>query len=170
MGVFAVTAGSFGDFVTVLQLAWTIRRILSEARAAPKEVQDLIEDIDSFTHALQITKAVLEGTANLEPSVANGVAHSLGICTTVLRRTSDKLKSYEEAFARKRNIKKWTQGLRSAHVWTALGGKIEVEALKRRLADQVSANSNPNGSYEHVRTVQLRVVIGVATDVMQNLA
>ncbi|KZV95228.1 hypothetical protein EXIGLDRAFT_766359 [Exidia glandulosa HHB12029] len=130
------TFGSFGDIGSVLQIAWAVRGALSEAASASEDVQSLIADIDSFTMALQNVKAVVAQTSDIPGSVQNGLAHALGLCGNILECVRRKVEAVHNAVVRAHGTGVW-RGYWAACAWSVLGGKAEVDTLRRRLVDQL---------------------------------
>ncbi|KZV91145.1 hypothetical protein EXIGLDRAFT_837341 [Exidia glandulosa HHB12029] len=136
MSIAAFTFGSFGDIVTILQLAWTIRQSLSETAGAVAQVQTLIADIDAFTCALQQIKSVLDTRASVPPDLMNGIAHALESCFLLLRGVQEQINSYNARMTGAvgaRALKRYWAALG----WEILGGRSKVEAMRARLSEQV---------------------------------
>ncbi|KZV84386.1 hypothetical protein EXIGLDRAFT_753870 [Exidia glandulosa HHB12029] len=135
MPVLAFTFGSFGDIATILQLAWTIRRTLSESAGS---LAPLIADIDVFTRALQQINSFLEtrAAAPVPEDLMNGIAHALERCFGSLMRIKQRIESFNAQLAGavgKSVVREYWAVLG----WEILGGRREVEALKMRLSDQI---------------------------------
>ncbi|KZV86100.1 hypothetical protein EXIGLDRAFT_231120 [Exidia glandulosa HHB12029] len=135
MVVAAFGFGSFGDIATVLQLAWTIRNALNEATGANAEIRTLLADIDSFTCALQEVQRSLVSRSEdeLPEALRNGITHAVEVCRQTLVRIQAKI----EAFKSKHRAGAWRK-YAAVTSWTVLGGKVEVEGMKRRLAEQIT--------------------------------
>ncbi|KZV88579.1 hypothetical protein EXIGLDRAFT_772549 [Exidia glandulosa HHB12029] len=138
MSVAAFTIGSFGDILAVLQLAWEIRKSLSDAAAASEEIQTLITDINSFRHALDSAHSTLKRAPHVPQSVHNGVAHIMRVCTTLLRQVQAKVSVRQKELVKKHGARIW-RGVWAACAWEILGGKADVEKMKRRLLEQTVA-------------------------------
>ncbi|KZV90956.1 hypothetical protein EXIGLDRAFT_106763 [Exidia glandulosa HHB12029] len=137
MTVVAFSIGSFGDIIAVLQLAWDIRKSLSEASEYSDEINALIGDIDSFTHVLQTTKERLTNATNVPPSLHRGLSHALKNCRVVLERVQNKIRQHRRDNDGKYGARVY-KALWAVCAWNVLGGKADVEALKRRLAEQLA--------------------------------
>ncbi|KZV82677.1 hypothetical protein EXIGLDRAFT_729375 [Exidia glandulosa HHB12029] len=137
MPIAAFTFGSFGDIATILQLAWTIRRALSEsAGGASTQVRTLIVDIDAFTRALQQIKSALDTSASVPADLMNGIAHALESCFVLLRGVQVQIKSFNARMTGAvgaRTLKRYWAALG----WEILGGRSKVEAMRGRLSEQV---------------------------------
>lgn len=127
--------GAFGDITTVLQLAWGIRRTLCEAKDLSDDIRLLVSDIDAFTRALQQIKPVL-GAGDVPAAVANGVAHALAACHGILQCIEQHLGRHKTRILGAKGVDVWRQYL-AASAWLMLGGRREVEALRKRLAEQI---------------------------------
>ncbi|KZW01750.1 hypothetical protein EXIGLDRAFT_760648 [Exidia glandulosa HHB12029] len=138
MPVVAFTIGSFGDILAVLQLAWQIRQSLSDAAAASEEIQTLIADIDSFRHALDSAHSTLKHAPHVPQSVHNGVVHIMRVCTTLLRQVQAKVSVRQKELVKKHGARIW-RGVWAACAWEILGGKGDVDKMKRRLMEQTAA-------------------------------
>ncbi|KZV91147.1 hypothetical protein EXIGLDRAFT_750292 [Exidia glandulosa HHB12029] len=135
MPIAAFTFGSFGDIATILQLAWTIRRSLSDSARAVAQVQTLIADIDAFTHALQQIKSAMDNRAFVPEDLMNGIAHALESCFLLLRCVQDQITSYNARMSGAvgaRALKRYWAVLG----WEILGGRSKVEAMRARLSEQ----------------------------------
>lgn len=130
---FAFAFGSFGDFVAVLQLAAAISTSLKEACSASAEINAVVLDIESFSLAIESARATIQraDTGHLPRSLDLALSHSLRTCSAILSKLQSKLKRMH-ALPGTRN-RKWAHIQRAAWMWIALGGKADVEALKRRL-------------------------------------
>ncbi|KZV84393.1 hypothetical protein EXIGLDRAFT_700486 [Exidia glandulosa HHB12029] len=136
MSVPAFTFGSFGDIVTILQLAWTIRQSLSETAGAVAQVQTLIADIDAFTCALQQIKSALDTRESVPADLMNGIGHALESCFVLLRGVQERINSYNVRMTGAvgaRALKRYWAVLG----WEILGGRSKVEAMRTRLSEQV---------------------------------
>ncbi|KZV84388.1 hypothetical protein EXIGLDRAFT_290523 [Exidia glandulosa HHB12029] len=136
MPITAFTFGSFGDIATILQLAWTIRRSLSDSAGAVAQVQTLIADIDAFTRALQQIKFALDTRPSVPEDLMNGIAHALESCFLLLRSVQTHIDSYNARMTGAvgaRALKRYWAALG----WEILGGKSKVEAMRARLSEQI---------------------------------
>ncbi|EJD34663.1 hypothetical protein AURDEDRAFT_176298 [Auricularia subglabra TFB-10046 SS5] len=132
-----INFGSFGDIVAVLQLAWQLRAALSTASGASAEIRVLVTDVDSFTRALQQTKAAIEQRHTpLAPAVENGIKHAIIACHDVLRVILDKVDAFRLRMTSRIGAIAWRQYWAVA-AWSILGGKKDVEALRMRLSEQI---------------------------------
>ena len=132
------TFGAFGDIAVVLQLAWGLRKLLADASAFSKGLDDVIATIDSFTHALQSAKSALHNAKHVPPSVENGVRHALEVCTRLLSRIGKRIDSHRSPMVRRHGASIW-KAYWAACSWTILGGKEELNQLKKLLNEQVDA-------------------------------
>ncbi|KZV84390.1 hypothetical protein EXIGLDRAFT_290589 [Exidia glandulosa HHB12029] len=136
MPIAAFTFGSFGDITAILQLAWAIRQSLSETGGAVAQVQMLITDIDTFTRALQQIKSALETRASVPGDLMNGIALALEQCFKLLLRVKQRIDAYNSRITGAVGVgvlrHYW-----AAVAWEILGGKNEVDALRKRLSEQV---------------------------------
>ncbi|KZV84392.1 hypothetical protein EXIGLDRAFT_290603 [Exidia glandulosa HHB12029] len=136
MPIAAFTFGSFGDIAAILQLAWTIRRALSEsAGGASTQVRTLIVDIDAFTRALQQIQSALD-TSAVPADLMNGIAHALESCFVLLRGVQVQINSFNARMTGAvgaRTVKRYWAALG----WEIMGGRSKVEAMRARLSEQV---------------------------------
>lgn len=136
MPVVAFSFGSFGDIAAILQLAYTIRRALSETAGASAEIADLIEHIDSFTRALHQIKAALAALDGVQSGLANGVAHALDICFRALHRVQTIIDAFHSKMSTAVGAAVWRRYW-AICAWEILGGSREVDTLKRRMSEQL---------------------------------
>ncbi|EJD34103.1 hypothetical protein AURDEDRAFT_155075 [Auricularia subglabra TFB-10046 SS5] len=130
-----IAFSSFGDLVTVLQLAWQLRAALSDAAGARAEIDALVVDIDTFTRALQQIRASIEQRRTaLEPAVENGIVHAIATCSDVLRHVLSKITAFKTRASGGGRCWKRYWGMA---VWSVLGGREEVDRLRQRLSEQV---------------------------------
>ncbi|EJD34669.1 hypothetical protein AURDEDRAFT_176304 [Auricularia subglabra TFB-10046 SS5] len=128
---------SFGDIITVLQLAWQIRAALSDAAGARAEIAALVVELDSFTQALQqVQSSLAQRSVALDPAVDNGITHALAVCSDVLRRVIDRITAFRARAAG--GALSWEHYWKMA-AWSVLGGREAVDSLRRRLSEQVQA-------------------------------
>lgn len=137
MVIAAFTFGAFGDITSIISLAWTIRRSLSEAAGASAQIQTLITDIDSFMRALQQIKTALPSHESLQPDLANGIAFALETCFQILQRVKRRIDSFQAGSSGAFGMAIWRK-CRTACAWEILGGRHEVEALKSRMFEQIN--------------------------------
>ncbi|EJD34668.1 hypothetical protein AURDEDRAFT_176303 [Auricularia subglabra TFB-10046 SS5] len=132
-----ISFSSFGDIVAVLQLAWQLRAALSDASGASAEIRALLIDVDSFTRALQQTRAAIEGRRTaLAPSVEHGIKHAIIACHDVLRLILGKVDAFKRRMTSRIGAVAWRQYWAVA-AWSIVGGKKEVDALRMRLSEQI---------------------------------
>lgn len=126
----------FGDISTILQLVWSLRKILSDVGGATQEVQTIISDIDAFTNGLQAVKAALDDTT-VSPAIHYELSAALCECEVMLKTTKSRVEKFNTSIIRSKNTsiltEYWERG-----AWVILGGKDEVEALRRRLSARLS--------------------------------
>ncbi|EJD34102.1 hypothetical protein AURDEDRAFT_176839 [Auricularia subglabra TFB-10046 SS5] len=128
---------SFGDIITVLQLAWQIRAALSDAAGARAEIAALVVELDSFTQALQqVQSSLAQRSAALDPAVENGITHALAVCSGVLRRVIDRITAFR---ARTTGGAHGWRNYWKLAAWSVLGGREAIDRLRRRLFEQVQA-------------------------------
>lgn len=137
MPVAVFSIGSFGDIVTMLQLAFSIRAALSDASGASADVRALVADIDSFVQALRQVQLTLDARrAALTPDLVNGILHALSTCHNLLQHVQAQITSFQDSLSRNQGPawrKYWAMT-----AWSMLGGKQRVDDLKRRLAEQLT--------------------------------
>ncbi|EJD34660.1 hypothetical protein AURDEDRAFT_176295 [Auricularia subglabra TFB-10046 SS5] len=132
-----ISFSSFGDIVAVLQIAWQLRAALSDASGASAEIRALLIDIDSFTRALQQTKAAIERRRTPPaPSVEHGIKHAVIACHDVLRLIVGKVDAFKRRMTSRIGAVAWRQYWAVA-AWSILGGKKEVDGLRVRLSEQI---------------------------------
>ncbi|EJD44303.1 hypothetical protein AURDEDRAFT_125315 [Auricularia subglabra TFB-10046 SS5] len=133
-----VSFGSCGDIVAVLQLAWQLRVVLSDAAGGSAEIHALISDVEAFTRALQeIRPAVERRCTPLPPALENGIKHALITCHDILSAILDKVSAFRTRVASRVSMAAWHQYWALA-AWSILGGHKEVDALRRRLSEQIA--------------------------------
>lgn len=138
MAVVSFSVGSFGDIVTILQLAWQLRAALNSASGASAEVAALVNDIDEFVRGLQQVNAVLQqDAARLQPDIVNGIKHALGTCHDVLLTVERKISTFKSRMSTTKGPSVWKHYWAVA-AWSILGGKEDVDALRARLSEQLA--------------------------------
>ncbi|EJD41281.1 hypothetical protein AURDEDRAFT_127191 [Auricularia subglabra TFB-10046 SS5] len=133
----AFTIGSFGDFSTLLQMTFAIRRAVIEAKGGSDDIKSTIAAIDSFVLAIQGVREQLERADSIPVSVQNGIQHALGVCTQALQRVQGRIESYRRRYEKTNGSRGW-RNYWALCLWTILGGKAEVAGLMQHLANQVS--------------------------------
>lgn len=130
------TFGSFGDIIALLQLLRELRHNLCDAAAASEDIKSLIADIDAFSNALESARSTIERAQHVPQSVRNSVAQSMHTCFRVLQQIQGRIQKHRLEVVQAHGQRVWS-GFWAACAWTVLGGKADIEALKRRLAEQV---------------------------------
>ena len=104
MSVVGFTFGSFGDIITLIQLANAVRNSLSEARGSVADCEGLLIYLDGFSQSLEVVKTRLEPycapesqsisfspIAALSPSEAQVVLRHVEACYKVLDKFNSTL-------------------------------------------------------------------------------
>ncbi|EJD39715.1 hypothetical protein AURDEDRAFT_128084 [Auricularia subglabra TFB-10046 SS5] len=134
----AVTFGSFGDIVAIIQLASQLRTALCDVSGAPAEVKLLGSDLSGFILVLdQARRALLDENAHFEPETRVEVEAGLQRCEDTLRAIQSRVRSFASQFERRNGVKA-LRAYFAAVAWRFLGGRKEVEELRARLAEHVS--------------------------------
>ena len=109
MPVTAFTFGAFGDLITLISLANTVRNSLSDARGSVADCQGLLTYLDGFSQSLEIVKARIQpcdvpgsqetsfpSTVSLSPFEAQQVLGHIAKCYTILEKFNTTLVPYVE--------------------------------------------------------------------------
>jgi hypothetical protein len=86
--MFVPTFGSFGDFVTVIQLATKLSKALSENKGAPIQCRSLVERLGSLETMLTLVCRFLTSSAYAslrpDPAFVEAVRYHLSGCKTLM--------------------------------------------------------------------------------------
>lgn len=134
-GPVAFAFGSFGDIVTILQLAWSLRKLLSDVGGASQEVQTIISDIDAFMKGMEAVKATLSQTS-ITPSIELQLDFVLQRCRHILDLTNKRVAEFNIKTSRAVGVRVMREYWKLC-AWDIFGGKQEVNALLRRLSDSL---------------------------------
>ena len=117
MSVVALTFGSFGDIIAVIQLAYSIQKALSDSAGSSTECKKLAQYLDHFTNALRSVQSML----GLVPAIAaehqmhDSVNHAISASFRLLKEFEGRFERYrrrlvEDAITRdtvRRMLKIW---------------------------------------------------------------
>lgn len=130
------TFGSVGDIITLLQLSGSIVKLVIEIRGTSAEISVLVEDMDTFTHAVQQVQRVMLTPDRISQDVKNGLGLALKKCQEILLKIQTRITKYRSQILGTKGPTIWRNTL-AASSWTVFGGKSEVEELRKQLAEQV---------------------------------
>lgn len=151
MSLVGFTFGSFGDIITVISLAWSIKKLLSDANGAPAECRLLVEYLDTFTNTVEIAKtltidasiASTSATSDTAPpplsrpeysTAVTVVSHALSICRRLLEAFKSKLAPYEASLLSNNACSKFVVFRRKLS-WISI--RKEALELRRNLEGQL---------------------------------
>ncbi|EJD44312.1 hypothetical protein AURDEDRAFT_166694 [Auricularia subglabra TFB-10046 SS5] len=87
-----ISFGSFGDIVTVLQLARHAQAALSGASDAREEINSVILDVSAYRRVLQLIRdRVVQRPSALEPNLEAWMEELILSCDDTVRRIARKL-------------------------------------------------------------------------------
>ncbi|KZV81502.1 hypothetical protein EXIGLDRAFT_755556, partial [Exidia glandulosa HHB12029] len=132
-----ISFSSVGDIIAISQVAAEVVKNLRNASTTCAEVRDLATDVDSLQSALKCAESLIESVHDIPQSVYNAVAHALRHCESILRHLAKTIETHRKAVVKAYGRNIWT-AFWAACAWSILGGKVEAEALRRRLSEQVS--------------------------------
>ena len=145
MSVVGFTFGSFGDIITLLQLADTVRKSLSETRGSVANCERLVSYLNGFSQSLEIVRTrlqpsdVSEGppgtsfTLSLTALEARAILQHIAACYQVLDDFNKTLGPYLE-MVDKRPSRSFCKRVRL--LWRKIrwsGVKNEAADVERRL-------------------------------------
>ncbi|EJD39728.1 hypothetical protein AURDEDRAFT_171177 [Auricularia subglabra TFB-10046 SS5] len=134
----AVTFGSFGDIVAIIQLASQLRTALCDVSGAPAEVRSLGSDLSGFILVLnEARRALLDENSHFEPETLVEVDAGLQRCEDTLCGIQNRVRSFACQFGRWNGVKA-LRAYFAAVAWRFLGGRKEVEELRARLAEHIA--------------------------------
>ncbi|EIM87044.1 uncharacterized protein STEHIDRAFT_156039 [Stereum hirsutum FP-91666 SS1] len=123
MPIFAFTAGSLDDIITVITLATQIAKVLAESTDSTNEHRFLAAELTTFTDTLRIVRRELE-SPTLSNSARRALMQSVLSCKEILSEMEQKTMSVR-GFSGQEPSVRWV-----------LFNKEEVEEYKRRLSSQ----------------------------------
>ena len=106
MSVVAFTFGSFGDIITIIQLAHSIQKALSDTRGSAAECRNLIAYLGAYTTTLECVQNAFDSrnTAYAAPlrlafsgPAANAISRSIAISYDRMKTFERKLECYRES-------------------------------------------------------------------------
>lgn len=93
MPIVAFAFGSFGDIITVVQLALAIRTALCNCGPS-SECQALIKYLESFAYSLEALKPLLYSqnpSKLLDNSAENAITYAIATCEMLMRDSNSKI-------------------------------------------------------------------------------
>ncbi|TFY76573.1 hypothetical protein EWM64_g7438 [Hericium alpestre] len=137
MPAIAFTFGAFGDIFSLIQLARSVQKALSESAGASMEYQDLVMEVDSFIKIVNCVHRTMSfhGPNRLPPSVENALNASLAICSVLIGKIGNKIIDYRESLRKGGGTRMMLDSWRK--IGWGLFAKNEMIDLQRRLAEQV---------------------------------
>ncbi|PSR71905.1 hypothetical protein PHLCEN_2v12249 [Hermanssonia centrifuga] len=107
MPIAAFTFGSFGDIVTIVQLAFAIKKALSDSRGSLAECRMLVAYLDDFTRSMDclkpwVSRALMSDGFTSDPTQPtlnqaslNAIRYAIATCERLLTEFKGKLSPYE---------------------------------------------------------------------------
>ena len=144
MSVVGFTFGSFGDIITLIQLAQTVRKALSDARGSAAHCTSLMTYLDAFTQSLEIVRTRLEpfdgakgpiypATSPLRPLEVQVILEHVATCYHVLETFSTTLQPYIK-LADSHSAESFLEKVRRAwRKFRYISVQSEAEDVERRL-------------------------------------
>ncbi|EJD54012.1 hypothetical protein AURDEDRAFT_157262 [Auricularia subglabra TFB-10046 SS5] len=131
------TFGSFGDITSLIQLTLAIRQALCNAATASEDITAAVSGIDSLILALKAIENLLRRNRGLPESITTEVASALKTCAQTLNQVERRIAGKKKEFEKARGSRAWRRyWITCAYV--VLGGKAEIDALRQKLANQVT--------------------------------
>ncbi|KDQ51549.1 hypothetical protein JAAARDRAFT_211010 [Jaapia argillacea MUCL 33604] len=125
--MFPITFSSFGDIVAAAQLAVAIANALSESSGSSYEYQCLIEELRSFSRALNAAHGVVQNIT-LSRDVLNGIDAEVTVTRSIMTKFEDKIQGYKKALDRGGSGSSWRK------IGWGLFKKQEIVELRTKLA------------------------------------
>ncbi|KAJ3543914.1 hypothetical protein NM688_g5802 [Phlebia brevispora] len=188
MSLVGFTFGSFGDIITIIQIARAIQKSLSEKSGATAECRMLIEYLDTFTGTVEIVKSLAfpgrsppDGAQNASDgnvhgittplrsiqspftnpeysASANAILRSLWLCDRLLREFKVKLAPYEESLL-------YSSGGSSRNRLRDFWRKVDWSSIK---ADAIDLRRNLAAQVQHI-TLILSILTADPTESSQTV-
>ncbi|EJD39714.1 hypothetical protein AURDEDRAFT_128083 [Auricularia subglabra TFB-10046 SS5] len=138
MASVAVTFGSIGDILAVIQFAEQLRTALCDVKGAPAEVKLLGSVMNHFILAVgHAGGALLGDDSRFDPATRAAIKSGIEHCADTLLTIQSRVRFYAARFAQRNGLRALRAYL-TAIAWKFMGGRKEVEVLRARLADDVA--------------------------------
>ncbi|EIM79400.1 uncharacterized protein STEHIDRAFT_163759 [Stereum hirsutum FP-91666 SS1] len=131
------TFGSFGDILSILQLARTVQRLLSDSLGASSEYQDLLLELDRMLRVLHLVQGATtprHGSGSLSINTHEDLRLSITRCRIVIFDLYARIQKFRES------LRKGGSGSRMRDSWRKIGwGLFKVDELvdiRRKLKDE----------------------------------
>ncbi|KDQ57517.1 hypothetical protein JAAARDRAFT_35229 [Jaapia argillacea MUCL 33604] len=93
---FSFAFGSFGDLVSLANMALQIAKALNDSTGASYEYQFLIVELNALSEALKLADCAMK-LAPLPPEVVNGLTHETDRYRETMEKFHDQIKGYQKA-------------------------------------------------------------------------
>lgn len=131
------TFGSFGDILSILQLARTVQRLLSDSLGASSEYQDLLLELDRTLRVLHLVQGVTtprHGSGSLSINTHEDIRQSISRCRIVIFDLYVRIQKFRES------LRKGGSGSRMRDSWRKIGWGLfkldELVDIRRKLKDE----------------------------------
>lgn len=138
MSIIAFTFGSFGDILSIIDLAVKIRKALGDGTGSSKDYQALLFELDSFSDVLTTLHNAIHSqdkTQKLPGSLEQAIRNALNSARELLGESYASISSYQGS------LREGGSGSMMRDSWWKIGWflfkKDEVGEMRRRLKDQV---------------------------------
>ncbi|EJD47229.1 hypothetical protein AURDEDRAFT_163837 [Auricularia subglabra TFB-10046 SS5] len=129
----AQSFGSFGDILSIVQLALAIAKAVKDTGGTSAGVRALTEDLVSFSRAVSQVREILEEhPTQLTLELREDIERPLSICHETLKTIHTRIATYRARSARNVFAK-----YRAIIAWNMAGGYCKVQAMKQRLWEQI---------------------------------
>lgn len=142
MSIVAFTFGSFGDILSIIDLAVKIRKALGDGAGSSKDYQALLFELDSFSDVLTTVHNAIysqDKTQKLPGSVERAIRSALNSARELLGEFYASISSY------KGSLQEGGSGSMIRDSWWKIGWSLfkkeEVVEMRRRLKDQVERHN-----------------------------
>ncbi|KAH7867895.1 uncharacterized protein C8R40DRAFT_1063404 [Lentinula edodes] len=135
---FALTFGSIGDIITVIELLNRVREALCDSTGSSAEYQALIVDLDVFSDILDAVKSSISSDTRLSPqseSLLNAHRQAVQSSHDLLKDIHGKIWKYQSS------LRAGGSGNAMRDSWRKIGWalfkKPELVQMRRKVMDQV---------------------------------
>ncbi|GAW07516.1 hypothetical protein LENED_009514 [Lentinula edodes] len=135
---FALTFGSIGDIITVIELLNRVREALCDSTGSSAEYQALIVDLDVFSDILDAVKSSISSNTRLSPqseSLLNAHRQAVQSSHDLLKDIHGKIRKYQSS------LRAGGSGNAMRDSWRKIGWalfkKPELVQMRRKVMDQV---------------------------------
>ncbi|KIK66314.1 hypothetical protein GYMLUDRAFT_55620 [Collybiopsis luxurians FD-317 M1] len=135
MPIFAFAFGSFGDFVTTLQLINSMRKALCDSTGSNAEYQQLIVELDEFVRALKSLKSIPIPLNLVPQSVLNLRQDAIQSSNQLILFIHKKINGYQRSLQTGGSGNRWQDSWMK--VWWGLFKMSELVDIRSRVRDQV---------------------------------